>query len=64
VSKPCERQEHSISTAADDAKTDQDDGDRVECGAEKEKGFVVMKRAQHFACGQLWVERQHRPPSW
>jgi len=61
VGKPSEGQQHSIGFSPDDAKADENDGDGVECGAEEEKGLIVVKGPQHFAGSDWCVEREHCP---
>lgn len=61
MGEPCEREEHPVSFAADDGEADEDDGDGVECGAEEEEGFVVMKGAENFAGRELGFEDEHCP---
>ena len=57
--EPCKRQQKAICSASNDAEADENDGDGVEGCAEKQKGLVVMKGAEHFSGCQLGVEGEH-----
>ena len=59
--KPCKRKQKAIGFTPDDAEADENDGDRVERGAEKQEGLVVMEGTENFRCRKLGFEYEHCP---